>query len=74
VKKDREQELVTEVCIALRDERIRQGISQQKLSELAGISRTGLRHIESLETNPTLYSLLKLARALQFDLKATLDY
>ena len=52
------------ICDALRKERENQGISQQKLSELSGISRTGLRHIESLEISPTLYSILKLAEAL----------
>lgn len=35
---------------------------------MAGISRTGLRHIKSLETSPTLHSLLKLAKALDLDL------
>lgn len=49
-----------------------QGISQQRLAEMAGISRTGLRHIESLETSPTLYGLLKLARALGLDLSKLL--
>jgi transcriptional regulator with XRE-family HTH domain len=55
---------VKTICDTLKKEREKRGISQQKLSELAGISRTGLRHIESLETSPTLYSVLKLAEAL----------
>ncbi|MFC5050123.1 helix-turn-helix transcriptional regulator [Rubritalea spongiae] len=54
--------------MALKAERERQGISQQRLSEMAGVSRTGLRHVESLDTNPTLYSLLKIARALSINL------
>jgi len=69
VKNDLEKEAVTKICKALVQERERQGISQQRLSELASISRTGLRHIESLDTNPTLYSLLKIAKALDFPLK-----
>ena len=40
---------------------------------MAGISRTGLRHIESLETNPTLYSLLRIAKALDVDLAPMLS-
>jgi len=35
---------------------------------MAGISRTGLRHIESQGASPTLYSVLKLAKALDLDL------
>lgn len=64
MKSDSAKKVVIQLCKELTEERKRQGISQQRLSELAGISRTGLRHIESLETNPTLYSLLKLAAAL----------
>ena len=69
VKRDEEKELVRRVCKKLVTIREDQGISQQKLSELAGISRTGLRHVESLETNPTLYSLLKIAKALRIDFR-----
>jgi putative transcriptional regulator len=69
VKRDEEKELVRRICKKLVEIREEQGISQQKLSELAGISRTGLRHVESLETNPTLYSLLKIAKALQADFR-----
>ena len=67
VKKDPHSELVKKLCKVLIEERERQNLSQQKLSEMAGISRTGLRHIESLETNPTLYSILKIAKVLEYD-------
>jgi len=56
----------------LRDERIAQEISQQRLAEMAGISRTGLRHIEALDASPTLYNVLRIARALQVDLSEAL--
>jgi transcriptional regulator with XRE-family HTH domain len=49
-------------------ERQRQEISQQRLSELSRLSRTGVSHIEGLEKNPTLVSLLKIAKALKIDL------
>jgi transcriptional regulator with XRE-family HTH domain len=62
--KDTERAVVQKICEELLAERHRQGISQQRISEDAGLSRTGVRHIESLETNPTLYSLLKLSKAL----------
>lgn len=68
MKHDPELESVKSICKALIAEREAQGMSQKRLSELAGISRTGLRHIESLETNPTLYSLMKIAEALRIKL------
>jgi len=72
VKSDPEKDIVTGICEKLVHERLRQNISQQRLSEMAGISRTGLRHIESLETNPTLYSILKIAKALDVELSSLL--
>jgi transcriptional regulator with XRE-family HTH domain len=68
VKRDQEREIVRKVCEKLVETRLQLGLSQQKLSELAGISRTGLRHVESKETSPTLYSLLKISNALGIDL------
>lgn len=68
MKTDRERNISLRVCSLLADERESQEISQQRLSEMANISRSGLRHIESQETLPTLYSLLKIANALGVDL------
>ena len=31
---------------------------------MTGLSRSGIRHLEDGETNPTLYSLLKISKAL----------
>jgi transcriptional regulator with XRE-family HTH domain len=73
VKPDADRKTVERICRTLRDSRLQQGISQQQLAETAGISRTGLRHIESLATNPTLYSLLKIAKALNIDLVRLLE-
>lgn len=72
MKSDKIKALVEGTCKSLIEERKKQGMSQQRLSELSGMSRTGLRHIESLETNPTLYSLLKIAKALEIDLATLL--
>lgn len=72
MKPDPDRKTVERICRALRAARIAQGISQQRLAEMAGISRTGLRHIESMETSPTLHGLLKLARALDLDLSQLL--
>jgi transcriptional regulator with XRE-family HTH domain len=73
VKRDRDQETVARICAMLRDERIRQEISQQRLAEMVGMSRTGLRHIEALDASPTLYNVLRISRALDVDLSGVLD-
>ena len=73
VKNDKEREIVKRLCKRLHEERAKQGISQQKFSELSGLSRTGIRHIESLETSPTLASLLKYSHALNLDLRELID-
>ncbi|XHR28473.1 MAG: helix-turn-helix transcriptional regulator [Chthoniobacteraceae bacterium] len=60
----------TVICVItlLRENRVALGLSQEKLAKLAGLSRTGIRHIESGQFKPTLYSLLKIAEALGLDL------
>lgn len=63
MKVDEEWQTVEKVYRAIRAQRRKQGISQVCLAEYAGVSRTGLRHIEDLESNPTLYSVLKIAKA-----------
>ncbi len=61
-------ETVNRVIRALRDERRKQGISQEKLAAKAGLSRTGVRHVESEQYRPTLNSLLRIAGALGMNL------
>lgn len=50
--------------IAVREERKRLGISQEKLGELAGIHRTYVGMIEHGEKNITLSNILKVSKAL----------
>lgn len=57
------------IVAKLRDLRIERGISQNHLSQLAGISRTGLRHIESGSVSPSLVNVLRLAKALDLSLE-----
>ncbi len=62
--RDLEQEIVDAVISRLVEVRVKKRISQNRLAELTGLSRSGIRHLESGETNPTLYSLLRISRAL----------
>jgi transcriptional regulator with XRE-family HTH domain len=56
------------VISLLREERQKQGMSQKTLALAAGMSRTGIRHVESAKFHPTLYTLLKIATALEIEL------
>lgn len=59
---------VTRLISLLTERRRAKGISQEKLAKMAGMSRTGIRHIESGVFQPTLYSLLKISAALRVNL------
>ena len=53
----------------IKNERIKQNLSQEKLAELAGVHRTYIGIVERAERNVTVISLEKIARALQVDIK-----
>jgi len=65
---DLHSQTVNCVIVLLHEERQKQGISQETLANMAGMSRTGIRHVESGKFNPTLYTLLKIATALDVNL------
>ncbi len=69
---DRDQKIVDAVIARLVEARCKKGISQNRLSELTGLSRSGIRHLEAGETNPTLYTLLKIAGVLKVKLGRTI--
>lgn len=49
----------------LRKERVKRGLSQEKLSELAGLNRNSIGNIERAEKNVTLKTLYNIAKALK---------
>ncbi len=68
VPQDVHNETVVRLIDLLIAERKRRDISQQVLADMAGLSRTGIRHMESGNINPTLYTFLKVAAALEINL------
>lgn len=48
----------------IREERLKQSLSQEKLAERAGVHRTYIGMIERAEKNITLASIEKIAKAL----------
>ena len=53
--------------------RISQGLSQEKLAELAGVKRTYIGMIESAEKNITLCNIEKIAKALNIEIQKLLE-
>jgi len=51
--------------IRVREERTKQGLSQEGLAELAGVHRTYIGMIERAEKNITLENIEKIAHALK---------
>jgi transcriptional regulator with XRE-family HTH domain len=57
-----------EVARLLRDERVRQGISMDRLARKSGLSQPMISYVERGMRNPTLDTLLRIAIALDVDL------
>ncbi len=54
--------------------RFKKNISQEKLSELSGISRSVMGKIERGEISTTLYSVEKLAKAFNIEILNLFDF
>jgi transcriptional regulator with XRE-family HTH domain len=68
VESDSHAEIVSQIIRTLREERLKQGISQEGLAMMTGLSRGGVRHVEGGKFHPTLHTLLRIAGALDVNL------
>lgn len=60
--------------IYIREIREQQGLSQEKLSRLSGVSSSHIGYLENGEREPTISVLCKLAKALNVDIKDLFKY
>jgi transcriptional regulator with XRE-family HTH domain len=65
---DREREIVSRAITLLKQERERAGMSMNALAEKSGLSQSMVSLVERDLRNPTLDTLLRIARALDVDL------
>lgn len=59
-----DKKVLTHFGKRVREERMKKGISQEKLGALAGVHRTYIGMIERAEKNITLTNMTKIAKAL----------
>lgn len=63
----------TELGVALRDARARQRLSQQEVSERAGVQRYQIANLELGKGNPSLKTLLAVLSAVGLELQVNTD-
>lgn len=62
------KEILKKFGAAVREERLRQGLSQEELATKAGVHRTYIGMIERAEKNITLENIDKIAKALNLSI------
>ncbi len=68
------KKLLKQFGARVREERLKQEISQEKLGELAGVHRTYIGMIERAEKNITLTNMEKVSKALRVRLRDLVDF
>lgn len=66
------KEILVKFGKRVREERLKQGFSQEKLASKAGVHRTYIGMIERAEKNITLENIAKIAKALDVELNELL--
>ena len=61
------------ICLKIRFERQKKGMSQEELALEAGLSRNAIWKIESGRVSPTVITLEKIAAALDMDFATLMD-
>ena len=65
---EKRHEIIQRIIEMLREERLRQGLSQNQVAKLSGLNHTMILRVEKLERMPTIDTLLRISEALQVDL------
>ena len=68
MKKRQAQEISDAIVAVLRQKRLERGITQYKMAQDTGMSKSSILYIESFKQRPSLYTILMLADYLGVDL------
>lgn len=64
-----EHERLKTLGLNIKFARIKKGVSQEELAEMADTSRTTISFIETARQNPTILKVIDIARALEVDIE-----
>ena len=64
-----ENERLKTLGLNIKFARIKKGVSQEELAEMADTSRTTISFIETARQNPTILKIIDIARALEVDIE-----
>ena len=65
--------LLKQLGLSIKLARVRKGLSQEELAELAGLHRTYIGMVERAERNITVINLIQIAKALDVSLDKLFD-
>ena len=65
--------LSKKICLKVKLERLKRGLSQEDLALTAGLSRNAIWKIETGRVSPTIDTLEKIAQALEMDFATLTD-
>ena len=65
--------LLKQLGLSIKLARVRKGLSQEELAELAGLHRTYIGMVERAERNLTVINLVQIAKALDVSLDKLFD-
>ena len=65
--------LLRQLGLSIKLARVRKGLSQEELAELAGLHRTYIGMVERAERNITVINLVQIAKALDVSLDKLFD-
>ena len=65
--------LLKQLGLSIKLARVRKGLSQEELAELAGLHRTYIGMVERAERNITVINLVQIAKALEVSLDKLFD-
>lgn len=67
------QNISNKIVAVLKEERLKKGISQYKLAKDTGMSKSSILYIESGKQNPTLYTIILIAKYLNVEIGSVIS-
>lgn len=73
MKTNKISQTTKKICLKIKLERMKRGLTQEELAFLAELNRNAIGKIERVEVSPTIESLEKIAKAFKMDFAQLID-